>query len=497
MSAKRENNRAVTRLDRLIDEVIRRHRLLEEGDAVLVGVSGGPDSVALLQALVDRSAALRLDLAVAHLNHGLRPEADQEAEFVAQLAQRWGLPFFLEKADVRAYRMRHHLSLEDAGRRLRLSFFRRLLERHGYEKIALGHQRDDQAETLLMRLLRGSGQLGLAGIPAAAAGRIIRPLLQASRAQITAYLDARGLSAVEDRSNTDKAFLRNRIRSRLIPELERHYQPGIRRVLGRTADILRAEDEWLEALLASHYEKLITRCGDGRIGLDAPALAGLADAAVRRLIRRALSEVKGDLQRIGFAHVEAVVTLARRGSDAGPLHLPGGLRVKRLGPRLVLWKALAGRPARPAEALPDYAYMLADYGVFFIEETGDAVRISELCVDRPPVFGPTERLTAYLDPASVTFPLEVRNFRAGDRFCPLGTTGSQKLKKYFIDHKVPRSERRRCPILLCGSRILWVGGHRLDRRAAWTGQDPRVVKAEVLLANTGGVITFSNGERGL
>ena len=279
-----QESSAFGRLDRLVDEALTKFGLIAEGDSVLVGVSGGPDSVALLHLLLDRAPGLSLHLGVAHLNHQLRDGADRDEEFVRQLAAALGLPFHGQRADVRAWQARHRLSLEEAARQVRYAFFEEVCAANGYAKIALGHHADDNAETLLLHLLRGSGRLGLSGIPAIRAGVTIRPLIFATRADIADYLRTRKIPYVSDPTNTDAAFLRNRIRHRLIPDLERDYHPGMRAILSRTALILRAEEEWLESLVESMYRSLLTADGEGRVALSAPALGRLPLAAVRRVV---------------------------------------------------------------------------------------------------------------------------------------------------------------------------------------------------------------------
>jgi tRNA(Ile)-lysidine synthase len=479
----RHESAAGGRLDHLVDEALTKYGLIAEGESVLVGVSGGPDSVALLHLLLDRAPAHRLHLGVAHLNHQLRDGADRDEEFVRQLAAALGLPFHGHRADVRAWQARYRLSLEEAARQVRYVFFEEVCAANGYAKIALGHHADDNAETLLLQLLRGSGRLGLSGIPVIRAGVTIRPLIFATRSDIADYLRIRKIPYVSDPTNTEHAFLRNRIRHRLIPELERDYHPGMRAILSRTALILRAEEEWLDSLVEPIYASLLTADGEGRVGLSAPALVRLPLAAARRVVRKALIQVKHDLRRVAFSHVEQVLALARRATDAGPLHLPGRVQVRRQGDEIILSRAEgAGGRSLPDETPQDFEYRLASCGGLTIPETGDCIRLSEVAAAAIPELAGCSPQTAYMDMAAVEFPVMVRNFRPGDRFSPLGLAGTQKLKKYFIDHKVRRAERRRCPLLISRGQVLWVAGHRLDQRAGLSRQTRRVLKAELFLA---------------
>jgi len=466
-----------TRLERLFDQAVDRHALLAPGDAVLVAVSGGADSTALLHLLHGRAERLGLRLGVGHLDHGLRPESAAEALAVERLAGELGLAAHLERADVRLLRRRLGTSVEAAGREARYDIFRRTAERHGYRKVALGHHADDNAETLLLHLLRGSGRAGLGGIRAVRDGMFIRPLLQAFRPDIEAYLRGRGIGWLTDASNADPGLRRNRIRHELIPLLERDFQPAARRVLSRTAEVLAEEEAWITDLLQPVVERLLRAEAPGRVALDAPGLAALPPAAARRVVRAALGRVRGDLRRIDCGHVEAVL------EAAGERHLPGGVRV-RCSPREIVFERVAagGRLLPPAPG-PDYAYRLEGCGTLVIAETGEAIRISEPPPGAPvAAFGP-DPFTACLDAEALRFPLTIRNRRPGDRFRPLGAGGSQTLKKFFGDHKVAPSERQSCPVIVSDGGIVWVAGHRLDERARVTPATRRVVTAERLVAS--------------
>lgn len=478
---------ASTRLDRLFDEAIARAGLIAAGDSILVGVSGGPDSVALLHLLLARAQRYTLRLGVAHLDHGLREESGRDAEFVQRMAAGLGLAVHMEKIDVARMQRQLRLSLEEAGRKARYDFFQRTAGQHGYAKVALGHHADDNAETLLLHLLRGSGRLGLGGIRPIRQGAYIRPLIRAGRADIENYLVIRGSAFLNDRTNTDYAMLRNRIRHHLIPLLESDYRPGVRAALSRTAEVLAAEEEWLEDLLRPIFERLIIDRRPGRLALAAAGLVQLPLAAARRIVRSALRLSRGDLGRIGLAHVEQIIHLSRLSGEAGPVHLPGNLCVRREQDQLVFAQQAHGLGFEPPRTPPgDYEYSLPEGDVLTIPETGDRIRLSEV----PPhaVADPraADAQTAFLDRDAVQFPATIRNRRPGDRFYPLGAGGSQKLKKFFNDHKVPNAQRRRCPLLVSGGRILWVAGHRIDHQARITPLTRRVLKAEVLVAKPTG-----------
>lgn len=471
------------RLEKRFEETVARHGLIVRGDSVLVAVSGGPDSVALLHLLAERAAAWQLRLGVAHLDHGLREESARDADFVGRLAEGLELPLHTERVEVRGLQRRWQLSIEAAGRKARYRFFRQTADRCGFNKVALAHHADDNAETLLLNLLRGSGRLGLGGMPPMRAGCFIRPLIRAERTDIQDYLRRRNLPALADASNRDNDFLRNRIRNQLIPLLERAYQPGVRAVLRRSAEALRDEEEWIESLIRPLLEQARVAGPPGQLTLDAGALRGLAPAVQRRVVRAGLGLAQGDLRRIAFVHIEGILSLVHRPGYGGPLHLPGGLRVERRENTLTIGRS-DGSPAgdHPSAAGSDYSYPMERCGVVTVAETGDSIALTPVEPESadPNAAGP---LTAFLDAAAVEFPVTIRNVRPGDRFAPLGMVGTQKLKKFFIDHKVPRSQRRRCPLLLSRGRILWVAGHRISREARLSPQTRQVLKAEWILAD--------------
>ena len=475
-------------LPAMVGRSVSRHAMFKPGQSLLVAVSGGADSTAMLHVLMELSTEMALRLGVAHLDHGLRgQDAAADTEFVASLAAGYRLPFFAEKADTRAYARRQRLSLEEAGRKLRYRFLLRTADRYGYDRVAVGHHREDNAETILMGLLRGSGATGLGGIAAVRADGIVRPMIDLSRKEIRDYLTIRGLSFVSDATNSDIQLLRNRVRLELMPLLAADFNPNIVATLNRIGDILQQEDQWLDDLSRKNFEDTLELREEGQLALSLARFNRMHAAARRRIIRLALAAVHGSLRRIGHVHVTAVLQLACKEIDCGPLHLPLGIRVRVTGDRLEILdpqRLSAGAEDiifRHADVPPFYYEMTAP-GTLTITQTGEVIRIDPFELGALPDLTAVPPETAYFDADCLKFPLTVRSMRAGDRFSPLGTQGSQKLKKFFCDHKIGRQRRRTCPLLLSAGRIVWVAGLRIDNAVKLTAATTRVLKAELILA---------------
>lgn len=490
MSARRNgfhNFNIEKRIHRTVDRTLRTYRMVQNGDAVLIGVSGGPDSVALVHILLACAPAYSLRIAIAHLNHCLRQkESDRDEAFVTALAKRLDLPHHVEKEDVRHYQKHHHLSLEEAAREVRYRFLHATATRHGYDRIALGHHADDNAELILMCLLRGSGPLGLSGMPPVRDEKIIRPLIQLRRSQIMHYVTAKELDYIEDSSNRDAQFLRNKIRNQLIPELKAEYNPKLIVSLNRLAAILDAEHQMIADVIQPIFEKAMIFEKQGNLGLAIKELHQQPLAVKRRLIREAILRVKGNLQRIAFVHIEAVMRLVQRGPRAGILDLPDRIRICRDDDILFVSREAQslrqGAAAPSLSTMPAYEYQLAEPGVIGIKEAAVQICFSEIPKDKVSDWRQPDPRIVFIDMDKIRFPLVIRNFCPGDRFSPLGISGRQKLKKFFIDHKIGRAERASCPIVLSRNEIIWVAGYRLDNAVKITPRTRRILRAELLLA---------------
>jgi tRNA(Ile)-lysidine synthase len=447
-------------LDR-VRRTIRRHDLARSDTGVVVGLSGGSDSVALAHILRALEAGGELRVAgVAHFNHQLRTAADGDERFCAGLAASMGWRFVVDREDIAERATRAKRSIESVARTARHEFFERAREYLAADVVALGHTRDDQAETFLLRLLRGAGVRGLSAMHPRH-GPIVRPLLDVRRADLRSYLESRQIAYVHDTSNDDVSIPRNRVRGELLPFLER-FNPSVVEVLADEADLARAEWQWMEAAADEQAPGLWRREGD-TWRAEAVRLAGLPPALARLVVRRALVEASGG-RSIAFSHVEDVRELGRSGG--GPISVPG-CRVQRLGGDVVLTNSPAGPGVRRPQAAPAnlFSYPLSIPGEAGVAEI-DAVVSAEVAASAT---AGEARMSAQDGPTALVrldrcgVRLAVRNRRPGDRFRPVGLDGRKKLQDFFVDRKVPRQQRDLVPLVVDEfDRIVWVAGHTID-----------------------------------
>ena len=455
---------------RKIKHAISRHRMISEGDSVIVAVSGGPDSVCLLHILHELMDELHIHLVVAHFDHGLRPaEDDSETAFVRALAESLKLPF--ETARGRLLTKKTRGSREEVARNARYAFLERVRKKHNAQKIASGHNLNDQAETILMRLLRGSGPSGLTGIPPCRDGSIIRPLIEINRSEIENYLKAKKLASVMDSSNLNTDYLRNKIRLEIMPLLEEH-QPQLARLLGQTAEILRDEDGYLDRITEAWLNRNVEQSPHHTLKIPITSFVSLPVALRRRVIRNVIERVKKDLRRISWDHIEAIQRLAEAEKCQATQNLPMRLTVKRAYDHLI-FSASVKRKLRP------FHHTLDGLGKYDLIEIGRRLSIEEI-MNRKGLRLRGSKWTIFLDAEKLRFPLTLRSFKEGDRFIPFGMKGHKKLKDFFVDLKVPLEQRYSTPILCCDDQPLWVCGFRIDDRFKVTVGTKRVLKITMI-----------------
>ena len=436
-----------------VHRTIHRYGLLRPEARVLVAVSGGADSTALLHVLHELSAAAGFALAgVAHYNHRLRPEAGADEAFCRELAASLSLPFVPGGGDVAAEAARTRSSLEETGRRMRYAFLEDAAARLGASHVAVGHTLDDQAETVLLALLRGAGTRGLAGMWPRR-GAVVRPLIEQSHAELVDWLTRRGLGFREDESNRDTRFLRNRVRHELIPLLRCRFSPATVPVLARAAAIAADDARFLEAQAEQAFPHVVLPAAGGRcLVLDAGRLTGCEPAIARRVAALALSRFGRG--RVGFGQVDRLLALAAGRLD-GPVSFPGQ-QAEIVGGRVRLTPRAGRVGAGPGPRLNSFRAALSIPGEALLP---DGRILSSELRHRGDMAVLAGRFTAVLDAATVPS-LAVRFRQPGDRFRPLGLGGRKKLQDYFVDRKVPRDHRDATPLVVdAGDRIVWVAGH--------------------------------------
>ncbi|MBI2681042.1 MAG: tRNA lysidine(34) synthetase TilS [Candidatus Solibacter usitatus] len=455
-----------------VDENITRYSMFAAGHRVGVAVSGGADSVCLLHVLVELRERWNLVLSVLHLDHQLRGEESRnDAQFVADLARSLDLPLYADVIDIARFAAETGDNLEQAARRERRRVFGELLRAAKLDRVALGHTRSDQAETVLFRFLRGSGTAGLAGIRPVTEDGLVRPLLAVDRADVEQYLRERGIAWREDASNSSLAFARNRIRHQLLPELQRDWNPALVETLAHTADWAFEEEAWwageIERLAAIHLE-----IKPPAVYLRAQALEDLAPAAARRLTRRAIECVKGDLLGIDFSHVRQILALSVQQQGDGRLQVPG-VDVF----RSFEWLRLAP-PGLDTLENRNYRYALAVPGSVALPGAG-AVIEAEVIETKASTVAPDSGYNEEawcLDWDRLSGPLEVRNWRPGDQYRPAGHLGDEKMKILFQRERIPLWERRSWPIITNHDEIVWARRFGAASHAAATPDSRNILR---------------------
>lgn len=455
-----------------VRHTISKYNMIKHGDRVIVAVSGGPDSVCLLDIMYELKKKLGIELVVAHFDHGLRPDEDKaETGFVESLAVSLNLPFESKRADPNMDI--GGASVEERARNARYQFLEEVKNRFSAEKIAVGHNLNDQAETVLIRLLRGSGPLGLAGIPPCRDNEIIRPLIEVTRGKIESYLKHKGLIYVTDPSNLETRYFRNKVRLELLPQLKK-YQPRIVELLGQTADVMRNDEAWLTDK-AEEWIKVATQaCNDEEIQIPLSSFIMLPESLKNRVIRYSLKKTGGSLRRVSLRHIEAINKMAVGEKPQALVNLPNSVTARKVYDRLVFTAAKDKGPE-------DFCYFLDGPGTFELTALGRTISLEEL--EKVPLSDiEASQWTAYLNADHLSYPLMIRNFRPGDKFIPFGMRGHRKIKNFFIDLKVPSKDRAQTPILIHRDAPIWVCGLRIDNRFKVTPDTRKVLKATVSVA---------------
>jgi len=436
--------------------------MLSPGDLVLVAVSGGPDSVAMLHALHTQADDLGITLHVAHLNHGIRGEAsDLDEAFVRELAKSFGIQATVERVDVPAIAAAKHLGLEEAAREVRHEFLQRTADTIGARKIAVGHTADDRAESVLLNIIRGAGVDGLGSIRPVR-GNIIRPLIDTWRSEIEAYVRENALPFRVDESNLDTTYTRNRVRHELLPMLERDYNPQARAALLRLTEIASNQSELIDQLTDRAIEQ-VTRGG----GIDVGLFLDLPTALRFEVLRSEIERLKGDLVDVSFEQVARVIDALETGDDF-TITLPSGLVYaiqKGRSFRITHRECVPGVERFEAQLAIPGVTRIPEIELTITAETLDSATVTKIDPD-----------TLLIDADAVCGVLRVCNPLPGDRITPFGMTGTKKLQDVFVDKKVSRFDRARAAVVVDDERILWVVGVVASESVRVTEQTKSVIR---------------------
>ncbi len=466
------------RLRERFHEYAQKHRLIRPGDRLLVAVSGGADSMVLLDLLVRERPALGLTLGVAHVHHGLRgAESDADEEFVRERAAVLGCGYIVHHADVRAVAERERIGIQEAARRVRYEFFENTMHDRGYDVVATGHHADDNAETILLNILRGAGIQGLSGIPPFRPDiRIIRPLLFAGREEIEQYAESEGLPFRDDSSNQKDTYRRNFLRHRILPLIKEEINPQLTETLRRSAEIFWSLQGYLDAESRRLLPGLMHRKEGGFLALSCTQLEDLPELLLSAVLTTAAVQCTG--RRPGFNQIEALRELLR--SRAGSsTQLTATWAAFRERDELVFHEAASALPV-DIPVLRGEEYMIGGYRFASVEGSREELEMTGgrdiECVDADRLRGKNLRL---------------RSWKPGDTFVPLGMQGRKKVSDFFIDNKVPLAEKQQYPVLETeDGEIVWLCGQRIDDRFKITESTRRVLRLEFHRSTSD-----ANGER--
>lgn len=445
-------------------EFCQKHRLFLAGDNILLACSGGPDSLCMVHLFIEIADRHNLMLFVAHIEHGIRGEESlADAHFVEQFCRDNNIDCYLRTVDAQTYAQKNKISLEMAARDLRYAQLRALAKELNCQHIAVAHHRKDQAETVLMHMLRGSGSKGLAGMQPSANG-IIRPLLNCSREQIEDYCQRYNLVPRIDSTNYETDYTRNDIRWNLLPQLKK-FNPNVEAALCRTASLLAEENDFILTYTQKVFRQIAEKMAAGYV-LSLPQFSGEHRAVQRQLIRIAIYFVKKNINNINNVHIDDVLILAKKAVTGTQLDLPEGLKAVIQYQKLFIGIDSTLRAEEVSNIylqIPGRTRINKSLGVIDSEViySFENIKAREIC---------------YIDAAKITGKLMLRSRQDGDIFYPKGLTGHKKIKKLFIDYKIPRQQRQQIPILCDDKGIVWVVGLQQDRRYLPTQDTEKIIK---------------------
>ncbi len=476
-------------LEEKVLQTVKKFDMLSFNDRILIGISGGPDSVTLLSILLSFKKRYNLSFFIAHLDHMLRgKESNEDVNFVKNLAQELGLPCETKSCNFTKITRKEHLTLEEAARKYRYKFFLETARKFKTNKIALGHNADDQVETVLMRFLRGSGLEGLMGIPPVR-GKIIRPLIECSRTEIEEYCRENKIEYRVDSSNKEVVYFRNKIRLELLPLLSKEYNKNIKDIILRLRSIISEVSVYLNQETEFFLKKVAKRENPETVIIDLKEFSSLHPALKGRIIRKSIEVVKGNLYSISFKHSNEILKLTEYQLGEKDIYLPDNLMAKKIYNKIMIYKKRISKDQIKEIPTP-WEYDILIPGKTEIKPLGMKVEIkilnstdikSILYFIRKKSKG---KFLEFIDYNKVKLPLKLRNRLSGDRFYPLKMKGLKKIKDFFIDNKIPKSYRDLIPILVDSEdQIIWVVGMRLDDRVKINSDTKKVLRVKIKIKN--------------
>ncbi len=475
----------MTKLALLIYQKILEQKLILPGETIVCAVSGGADSIAMLHLLNELQDKLKIKLMVAHFDHQLRANSALDAQFVKKVAQKLSLPFVLESKNVKNFSKQNKLSIEEAARNLRYDFFERVALQWQANKVCVAHTKEDQAETILMRLLRGTGTGGLGGMrEKRALGQVtlIRPLLSVEKTDLKKYLKHTHILWREDASNKDLAFTRNRIRKVLIPLLKKEFNPSITEELCRLSEILKADESYFETQTNKLFQKMVVETEEGfRVSKN---LFLKLELSLQRYLVRKIFNALMDGSTLSFENTERVLSLIQRSQLGRKIILPGGVQfliehdgIKAIKKKTSLKKihTLLKIPSQKTLSLPMLDVQISLEWVqkpFNFRKKSQTLRKSLLFIDQ----GQSVTWTEYFSADKMDNEILIRSRKEMDRYHPMGLNGFKKVKELLIDEKIPLSWRDRIPLFVSEGKIFWVGGYRISEDFKVTENTKKVLK---------------------
>ncbi|QUI20821.1 tRNA lysidine(34) synthetase TilS [Vallitalea pronyensis] len=447
---------------------IKKWDMVHEGDTVIIGVSGGMDSMCLLHIFDQLKDQLGISICVVHVHHGIRADAGEDVTLVEKTCEHLAIPCHVSYFDVKKLAKSYKLSLEEMGRKIRYDVFEQQRLRVKNGKIAIGHHINDQAETVIMHLMRGTGLKGIGGIPPVR-DFIIRPFIDCTREEIEHYCHEHQIAYRDDYTNALNVYTRNKIRHTVIPYVEEQFNKNFVQHMVNTAHIARSEDDYIHGIVLEKMEQVITR-KDNSYTIDLDAFNALNLVIRRRIIRQVLHQL-GSLKNIEYKHIEQILQLAHK-EVSKKIQLPKGIVAKKAYSSIIM-SVLGENKTKAFEK--DVHLNTKTY----IEALDSYVEVRLLEAQKDNI--PKNLYTKWFDYDKIKYNLKVRNRRQGDAIVIRGIDGQKKLKKYFIDAKIPREERDKIPLLVDGSQIIWIIGHRISEHYKVTASTKKILEVKYYL----------------